>query len=297
MNLDEFQDGCFSVWQPNSVDLIKSQANSDPDAPWYIGGWASTAHEDRQEENVFQKGLDFEEWKEHGWFNDNHQQHTSAAIGLPGNAKLLKAGWWVDGELLKDVPRACEVYQLAKALRKANTNRRLGFSIEGKIIERLGNCIRKALIRNVAITNCPVNTNCTWDIIAKSWASDTMLKAADVGYQMPPTSGAGVLVPESLEHGELRVVYECPTCSKAFASEGTLNNHLHKAHKLGKSTVVLAHPDLPIQRRMTLLTETEALERAERQHPEWDWKSPTVREAFLAHVARRSAEQPIDEAA
>lgn len=262
MDLDSFPEGTFHVWQPEAVDLIKADTAS-PSAPWRIGGYASTSALDRQDETVYQKGLDFREFVQHGWFNDNHQQHTGAAVGIPDSADLKEKGWYVTGHLLKDLPRAQEIYALAKSLQ--GTHRRLGFSIEGKIIERVGNRISKALIRNVAVTNAPVNTTCTWDLLAKSWATDTEMKAMDVGYQHPPQTGAGVLVPESLEHGELRVVYECPTCKKAFANEGGLNAHLQRRHMVTAKSLPPTH----IVREKRLLSRSEALELLARLKPEW----------------------------
>jgi hypothetical protein len=63
------------------------------------------------------------------------------------------------------------VWELAKAMKKSGAPRSLGFSIEGKVLERDGgNRIVRAKVRNVAITNAPVNTDCVWGILSKAFA-------------------------------------------------------------------------------------------------------------------------------
>jgi uncharacterized C2H2 Zn-finger protein len=226
MDLDTLTEGTFHVWQPNSVDLLKGS----PDAEWRIGGYASTEARDRQGEVVLAKGLDFSEFVQFGYYNDNHQQHTAAAVGVPEAAEYHKGkGWYTEGYLLKGVERARQIFDLAKAL--SDTPRRLGFSIEGKILERFGDKIVKAIIRNVAITNSPVNTECSWQIIAKSWATDLEMKALSVGHAIAPEGGGRVLVPQDLEKDEIKYIYKCPHCAKAFGSTFGLEGHVVKSHQ------------------------------------------------------------------
>jgi hypothetical protein len=197
-----------------------------------IGGLASVETKDRQGETLLQRGLDFEsEFLSNGWFNDNHSKKTTDILGYPEatqfiskgailpNGKKAKAdGHWVEGYLLDTEP-ANEVWRLGKALQK--TNRRLGLSVEGKILKRTGpknKTIAQALVRNVAITNCPVNTDATLDMLAKSLQvveatePDDMEKMLSMGPIVDPGvtpegpqsgEGAGqILTPESLEDDE-----------------------------------------------------------------------------------------------
>jgi len=264
VNLDTFRDGIFHVWQPNAVDLVKS---SEKDDRWEIGGYASTDALDRQNESVYQKGLDFSEFIEHGYYNDNHQQHTAAAVGIPELARFDKGqGWYTEGYLLKETQRAREIYSLAKALQ--NTPRRLGFSIEGKILERMGNKIVRALIRNVAITNSPVNTECTWDIISKSWASDIDAKALAVGHARVASEGGRVLVPEDLEKDEIKYVYYCPHCKKGFSSTLGVETHVSKSHALLQSPTLHDYPQI-YRRAAKSLTAEEAVSYLHRLRPEY----------------------------
>lgn len=167
----------FNVYVPNVVDLV--QKSGDPEENRLIGGFCSTEDLDRQGEIVVAKGLDFDEFRRYGYFNDNHKQETSSALGYPTLVELRKGRWYTEGNLIKEYPPADQIWLLAKALSKSDGPRRLGFSIEGKVLERDGgNRILKAKVRHVAITHSPVNTSCTWTTISKAFASPEAMDVA-----------------------------------------------------------------------------------------------------------------------
>ena len=157
------------------------KADAAPGQERRIGGIVSTEAKDQQDEIVLQRGLDFSYFKKNGWFNDNHSKKTADILGypeatryfakgekLPDGDMAKQPGHWVEGYLLR-TEKADEIWSLGKALQ--DTNRRLGFSVEGKILKREGpgnRTIAKALVRNVAITNCPVNTDSRLEILTKS---------------------------------------------------------------------------------------------------------------------------------
>lgn len=206
------------------------KAEAEPSKMRRIGGIISTESPDRQGEVILQRGLDFNEFLQHGWFNDNHSKQTDGILGYPESVKRFKKGdflpdgtvaksngTWAEGYLL-DTPKAMSIWDLGRSLQK--THRRLGFSVEGKIESRVGpedRIIAKAKIRNVAITNCPVNTDSRLEVLAKSLAAiercepNAMEKALGMGAATPgqaivgPQTGMGagrVLAPQSLEHDE-----------------------------------------------------------------------------------------------
>jgi len=202
----------FRVWNPN-VDFIKSD-DDDAYNSRQIRGIMSTPTTDRQGEDVCAKGLDFNPFLQHGHFNDNHDQATGSIVGYPEEAAfsenlILKGGrqtdgWLCRGYILKGTKKADDIWELAKALSKT-PDRRLGFSIEGRVVKRNRSRIEKAIIRNVAITNCPVNTEATWDVLTKSfYDEDIAMKAMSAGFgaaQGPAgQSGGSALGSESLEH-------------------------------------------------------------------------------------------------
>lgn len=175
----------FSMYVPGTTTsgfsvLNKSGSREDIEVTRPIGGYCSTESLDRQEEVVVAKGLDFSEFVAWGWFNDNHKQGTSEVLGYPKLARLAKGNrWWTEGNLLTGYSNADKIWELAKALKKSGAPRKLGFSIEGKVRQRDGgNRIVRATVRNVAITNCPVNTDCSWDIMAKAFAPIDVVERA-----------------------------------------------------------------------------------------------------------------------
>jgi len=199
-----------------------------------IGGIASAENDDRQQESVLARGLDFSDFLSDGWFNDNHSKATDGILGYPEEERMFSkgetlpdgriakaAGHWVEGYLLEGHPPADRIWDLGKAL--AKTKRRLGFSVEGKIIKRAGmnksgaKVVAKAKVRNVAITNCPVNGEARMEILVKSLraveGSDpsdldkalTMGEATGINPPAGPQTGDGagqVLTGQSLEHDE-----------------------------------------------------------------------------------------------
>ena len=93
------------------------------------------------------------------------------------------------------------------ALDSSSANRKIGFSIQGKVKRRAGTSIKECWIQDVAVTPAPVNTT-TWAEIAKSlsaqpWSlnkgnNDTTDDKEENEEKALSASGSP-LVPESLE--------------------------------------------------------------------------------------------------
>lgn len=207
----------FIIWTPGclEINLKKGQSIAEIERLRPIGGTCSTERLDRQEERVLARGLDFGEFVNYGFFNDNHKQGTADVVGVPSMAELRKGRWWTEGNLLHDFDPADRIWALAKALAKSSTSRRLGFSIEGKVIDRgHDNRILKARIRHVAITNSPVNVDCTWDILAKAFGSDEQMEASSIrralsaGSSSPAMSGGAVLQSRRVERDIKRMTFD-----------------------------------------------------------------------------------------
>ena len=171
----------FQIYNPIGVWMDKSAPEGQQRR---IGGLISTESRDRQDEVILQRGLDFSEFIQHGWFNDNHSKATPGAVGFPNKVEYYAKGTklpdgniaktnghWAEGYLLEGHKPADEIWSLAQSLAKAGGDRKLGFSIEGSVLRRSGRdrkTIAEAKVRNVAVTNCPVNTDTYMLSLAKS---------------------------------------------------------------------------------------------------------------------------------
>lgn len=207
----------FIIWTPGCVEinLVKGQSVAELERLRPIGGTCSTERLDRQDERVLAKGLDFDEFVNYGFFNDNHKQGTADVVGVPTMAELRRNRWWTEGNLLQDFEPADRIWALAKALMKSSSARRLGFSIEGKVVDRgHDGRILKARIRHVAITNSPVNVDCTWDILAKSFGSydqmeaNSLRRALSAGSASPAISGGGALRASRVERDLKKLTFD-----------------------------------------------------------------------------------------
>ena len=192
-----------------------------------FGGLVSTETRDKEGEIVRQIGLDWSEFLGgNGWFNDNHSKATAAMVGIPCRKSLKvyergsklpdgsvapSRGTWAAGYLLAN-KRADEIWDAAKDLDAANKAfteagmpdhcQRLGFSIEGGIRKRAGparKTIAEAGVRNVAITNCPVNPDTGLSLLAKSIDKAQEEIEKEEGEKALTTSSGAALIPESLE--------------------------------------------------------------------------------------------------
>lgn len=188
----------FQFWMPAQV--IKSEAGSGKkDGKRWICGIASTADKDLQNEVVEQNGLDISYFLKHGYLNNDHKPGFSNKVGQPTEAKLTKEGLWIKGFLFKNHAVADEIWELMNALDVSGSSRKIGFSIQGKVVKREGNVIKRAFLTDVAVTPSPVNTK-TWAEIAKSLNGATWdASSDDEDEEKAITASSAVAQTESLD--------------------------------------------------------------------------------------------------
>ena len=195
----------FAVWSP--FDIVKSRdVNGGDGEPMTgkIGGIVSSETLDQQNEFLAQDGIDWTYFLNKGWFNYEHAAGPENVLGHPESVTPVtyrgKPAHKVEGVLYLHKARAREIYETAEAMKKAGGRRKLGFSVEGQVVERDQNDrrrITKAKVLNVAITAHPVHPDARLEVLARS------LTASGIGYQTPAQPAAGFslspLVPQHLE--------------------------------------------------------------------------------------------------
>lgn len=171
-------------WHATLPTTFFEKAGGDPAQARRIAGIASTEDRDLQGDIVLQKGLDWSYFMAHGWFNDNHGKATTDPVGeplslhyfekgqnLPDGSRALSNLHWVEGFLYRNHPPAEAIWDFAQTLSKSSSTRRLGMSLEGSWKERIGpqqDVVSQAIVRNIALTHCPVNPRTTLTALAKS---------------------------------------------------------------------------------------------------------------------------------
>lgn len=164
----------FSFWCP--VEISKAVIDEKTgEEIMLLGGIASTADEDSDGEFLDPKGFDIRPLIESGMVNWHHQAKTCPAtiVGEPTKAEIRKDGLYIETKLYPSSQVARDIWELAKTLDKDSNTRRLGYSIEGKVLERKSDDknspdykkITKAVITGVAITHQPKNPKTFANII------------------------------------------------------------------------------------------------------------------------------------
>jgi nitrate reductase cytochrome c-type subunit len=246
----------FSCFVPAQMVVVKGgEKGADKTGKRWIQGIASTDGRDLQGEVIDQSGIDFSYFLKQGYFNDDHKSGPEFKVGQPTEAKITKNGLWVKGFLFKnpnpnEESRADFYWKLMNQLNASESDRKVGFSIQGKVLRRNGNKIEKCWIQDIAITTQPVNT-ATWAEIAKSLASQkwdlekeedseekkAVKKAEKEEAEKALSVGAGnPVVPQSLEGKQKNVVtvnksmltYD-EACSVVKSKTGLSDNEAVKA--------------------------------------------------------------------
>lgn len=154
----------FKFFIPADLEKGTNKAGAEV---WKIKGLASTADIDTDGEMVDPLGLNVSKF---AFINYDHNKNPGAVIGHPTKANITKSGMFIEGVLYPENKIAQEAYSLMQSLKKHGAPRGMGFSVEGKVLERdefNKKKIKKAEIRAVALCLYPKNGS-TWADIVKS---------------------------------------------------------------------------------------------------------------------------------
>jgi hypothetical protein len=198
----------FNFWVP------LEKASEDEHGDRIIEGIASTADVDLQGETVLQNGLDISYLKSRGFINWEHGKTPKDYIGEPIDAHMTSKGLWIRSKLYKNHKMADEAWDLAQALEKNESSRRLGYSIQGKVTKRNGTQIIKAEVHHAALTPQPVNPN-SFARIAKSF----MGEVNDI-----PES---ILEPASVQEASSPLVIHQLIKSESQSADGSVTREFH----------------------------------------------------------------------
>ena len=184
----------FSFWMP----ISKAKADKEGKSR-IVEGIASTPHTDLQNEEVNQKGIDFSYFLKHGYFNWDHKPGADNKIGEPWEVKVTPKGLYVKGMLYKGKKVADAVWEHIKTLAtNPQSQRRVGFSLQGKTLLRKGQKIARCWIQDIAITTAPINHHTYLDVV-KSLSAYSLDKTLSAGHSVANQEGGSALIEEDLD--------------------------------------------------------------------------------------------------
>jgi len=162
----EFVEGEMNKAEFNNANFDPTKATGR-----FIQGYASTPAWDSDGESIVKSGLDISYYVNQGWLNWMHNNSPNHVIGIPVYSKIDHIGFFTKGMLFNN-DMATHVWNLATELKSLGHPRKLGYSIEGKVVARSAinkSKIVKAKVTNVAVTHIPVNTEATFEAVTKSF--------------------------------------------------------------------------------------------------------------------------------
>jgi hypothetical protein len=187
---------------------IKKSKDKEGNAVMRIGGIASTMDEDSDGEFLDPNGFVIEDFMKVGFVNWHHQAKNKpkTIVGEPSLAEIRPDGFYVECDLYPNSETAREIYETAEILEKDSKTRRLGFSIEGEVIERGSDdakhkdykIVKKANITGLAITHMPKNAQTFAQIIKAMGGEDTSESVEDEDAVLTTKTGKAI-IKESLD--------------------------------------------------------------------------------------------------
>lgn len=164
----------------NHIEKAAKQTGGKRYDNMIVEGIASDSTKDTDEETLMPSGYVTDRFLQYGFINYDHRSKDNPKyfIGEPTIAKVQNNEFFVKGKLYKDNAVARDLWDTMIMLKKSDSKRKVGWSIEGKALERdLQNPkkITKALITGVALTLNPKNTNSYADIV-KGEYSDSFIE-------------------------------------------------------------------------------------------------------------------------
>lgn len=235
----------FNFFLPVGVDeqILKSAKNKKGEDRYnnmIIEGVASDLTVDSDSEILEPKGFELSRFLKYGWLNYDHRAKDNPKynVGEPIDAKIKDNKLHVKGKLFKANKLSRDVFDTMLMLEASGSSRKMGWSIEGKALERdPGNPkrITKALITNIAITPHPKNHN-TFANIVKGQYSEPLIEEYEYD-KVEKADANGGKVEYLLDISDQDSGIRC-TIDK------DLKLKVEKAISAGGSAQVLIHEDL-----------------------------------------------------
>jgi hypothetical protein len=167
----------FSTFITFDPDLAKAADLGESALLGPISGIASTDAVDHDGEVVDQDGLDWSLFTKGGSFRPvpltyEHPFTVKDTIGEATSIEIVerdgRKATKITGNLFLSDPKGREIWDKIVTWKKSGSQLRLGFSVEGKVVQRNGNKIAKARVHSIAISQFPRNYEAWLEPLAAS---------------------------------------------------------------------------------------------------------------------------------
>ncbi len=191
----------FTLW--GAFDVVEKSDEDGTPLRGQIKGIATSQAIDADGETIVQDGIKWDYFLDKGFVSLEHPLGVTNIVGEPVSIERIR----MDGidataltaDLFLNDATARDIWEKSNTLKKANSKRRLGFSIEGRCLERDGTIINKSEVMSVAISPVPKNPYTWFEPIMQS-----LLYRAIVGNPGMVTGFGGAgnfapMIPQSLQ--------------------------------------------------------------------------------------------------
>jgi hypothetical protein len=220
-----------------------------------VGGLISDDTMDADGEMLDYNGFDLSEFSLINW---NHSKHPKDIIGEPESFEIKPGkGLYMNGYIYPDSEVGSEAVKLMKTLKQSKRGNKLGWSVEGQVLERdiiNPKKVTKAKVTAVALCPFPKNGNTFADLIQKGFSGDDLYQEdSSLEYESHNNGGEVYIIDEIDSDSGDRVLIDQEGNIKIIKAQTTQNSSAlikedvegNPKHNLQKSivTIVLAHKE------------------------------------------------------
>ena len=173
----------FETYVPLS-EIYKS-SNNDKSDNYIVKGIASNSDRDLQGEVICPEGLDISYLLSSGYIDYEHDKDSVIGVPIEDGTYVDSDGLHLKALIFGDDPRVQKMFKLQQHFDDSGVDRNLGFSIEGKVLDRDvtdESIVREVMVSGVALTYRPACDSArvkSWSKVVKSVTENQSLQEVE----------------------------------------------------------------------------------------------------------------------
>lgn len=173
----------FETYVPLS-EIYKS-SNNDKSDNYIVTGIASNSDRDLQGEVICPEGLDISYLLSSGYIDYEHDKDSVIGVPIEDGTYVDSDGLHLKALIFGDDPRVQKMFKLQQHFDDSGVDRNLGFSIEGKVLDRDvtdESIVREVMVSGVALTYRPACDSArvkSWSKVVKSVTENQSLQEVE----------------------------------------------------------------------------------------------------------------------